>query len=220
MNKLKEMYKRRFGNDIEFRNKMWEILCRDFFQKYIPESSAVLDVGAGYCEFINKIKAIKKIALDLNPDITEFASSDVETVLSGSTYLGQIKDASIDIAFTSNFLEHLSKEDIVKTFQEVYRVLKKNGKFLIIQPNIRYCYKDYWMFFDHITPLDDRSISEVLEVTGFKVIECKPRFLPFTTKSKLPKSLFLLKIYLKIPVFQQIFGEQAFIYAIKPDETA
>ncbi len=219
MNRLKEMYKRRFGKDIGFRNQMWEILCRDFFQKYIPENSVVLDVGAGYCEFINKIKAEKKIALDMNPDITEFASSDVETVLSGSTDMGQVNDASIDIVFTSNFFEHLSKEDMIKTLREVYRVLKKNGKFLIIQPNIRYCYKDYWMFFDHITPLDDRSISEILEINGFKVLECTPRFLPYTTRSKLPKSLFLLKIYLKIPVFQRIFGEQAFIYALKPDET-
>lgn len=86
---------------------------------------------------------------------------------------------------------------------------------MILQPNIRFCFRDYWMFFDHITPLDDRNLSEVLEINGFKVKECKPKFLPYTTKGKLPKSIFLLKLYLKLPFVWKIFGKQAFIYAIK-----
>ena len=35
-------------------------LHRLFFQKYIPEEETVLEIGAGYCEFINNIKAKKK----------------------------------------------------------------------------------------------------------------------------------------------------------------
>lgn len=215
MNDLKEMYRRRFGDDIEFRAQLWAVLCTNFFQKYIAENSIVLDVGAGYCEFINNIKASKKFALDLNPDIKEFASRDVDVILSRSTDMHQIKESSIDVAFTSNFFEHLSKEDIVKTIKEIHRVLKNGGSFLILQPNIRYCYKDYWMFFDHITPLDDRSLSEVLDVNGFKVVECKQRFLPYTTQSRLPKSTFLLKLYLRIPQAQWLLGKQTFIYAGK-----
>jgi len=63
------------------------------------------------------------------------------------------------------------------------------------------------MFFDHITPLDDRSLCEILEIIGFKIVECKSKFLPYTTKSRLPKSTILLKIYLKIPILQKIFGK-------------
>jgi len=212
---LKQIYRRRFGEDIEFRRKMYRVLCDKFFQRYIPQNSVVLDIAAGYCEFINNIKAKKKIALDLNPDVKKFAENDVEVIISPSTDMRQIKSETIDVVFTSNFFEHLSKGDIVKTIKEVYRILKKEGKFLILQPNIRYCYKDYWMFFDHITPLDKRSLSEVLEINGFKVIECRPKFLPYTTKSRLPKSIFLLKVYLKIPIIQKIMGKQAFIYAKK-----
>lgn len=215
MNDLKEMYRRRFGDDIEFRAKLWAVLCNNFFQKYVPENSVVLDVGAGYCEFINNIKSSRKIALDMNPDINIFAQKDIEVVLSRSTDMQQIEDSSIDVVFTSNFFEHLSKEDIVKTVKEIYRVLKDQGRFLILQPNIRYCFKDYWIFFDHITPLDDRSLSEVLELNGFQIEENIPRFLPYSTKAKIPKSIYLLKIYLKIPILQKIFGKQAFIFAIK-----
>ena len=213
-----EMYRRRFDKDIEFRQKMYQVLCAEFFQKYIPENAIVLEIGAGYCEFINNIKAKKKIALDLNPDIKKFAGDDIEIVISSSTDMKEIEKESIDVVFANNFFEHLSKEDIVKTIREVNRVLKRERKFLILQPNIRFCFKDYWMFFDHITPLDDRSLSEVLEINGFKVVECKPKFLPYTTKSRLPKSIFLLKLYLKLPPLHYIFGKQAFIYAMKVRE--
>lgn len=215
MNDLERTYHRRFGKDIEFRNKMYHVLCSEFFQEYIPEDTVVLDVAAGYCEFINNIKAKKKIALDLNPDVKQFAENDVEVIISSSTDMKQIDSQTVDVAFTSNLFEHLCKDNIVKTIKEVYRVLRKDGRFLVLQPNIRYCYRDYWMFFDHITPLDDRSLTEVLEINGFEVVECRPRFLPYTTRSKPPKSAFLLKIYLKIPIIQRIVGRQAFVYARK-----
>ena len=212
---LRETYDRRFREDIDFRNAMYAVLCQKFFQRYVPRESTVLDVAAGYCEFINHIQAGKKIALDMNPDVVKFAAPDVEVIQSESTRMDLLESEQVDVVFVSNFFEHLSKEDIVKTIREVRRVLKKGGSLLVLQPNIRYCARDYWMFFDHITPLDDRSLSEALEVNGFRVVECRPRFLPFSTKSSLPKSLLLLKLYLKLPPVQKLFGAQAFIHAKK-----
>lgn len=214
-NEIQEIYRKRFGKDLDFRQKMYLVLCSEFFQKYIPEDATVLEIGAGYCEFINNIKAKSKIALDLNPDVKSFAKDSVEVIISSSVDMREIGDGSVDIVFTNNFFEHLSKENIVKTIREAHRVLRDNGRFLILQPNIRFCFKDYWMFFDHITPLDDRSLSEVLEVNGFRVVECRPKFLPYTTKSKLPKSIFLLGLYLKFPIVHRLFGKQAFIHGKK-----
>ncbi|MFH1440770.1 MAG: class I SAM-dependent methyltransferase [Candidatus Omnitrophota bacterium] len=212
---LETIYKRRFRGEEEFRNKMWQILCNDFFQKYIPKDATVLEIAAGYCEFINNISAKRKIALDLNPDIKNYAKEEVETIGSSSTDMRQIKDYSCDIVFISNFFEHLSKEDILITLREAYRVLKTGGKILILQPNIRFCYKDYWNFFDHVCPLDDKSLTEVLEINNFKIIKLIPKFLPYSTKSKFLKATFLIKLYLKFPILYQIFGKQTFICAQK-----
>jgi ubiquinone/menaquinone biosynthesis C-methylase UbiE len=212
---LSSTYRRRFGADATFRQKMYEVLCREFFQKYVPKDAAVLDVAAGYCEFINNIEANEKIALDLNPDVEKFAKDDVKVIVSNSTNMKALKDNSIDVAFTSNLFEHLKREDIVKTMDEVYRVLKPEGRFLILQPNIRYCHKDYWMFFDHVTPIDDRGLCEALEVRGFEIVQSKPKFLPYTTKGRLPKSIALLRMYMRLPLAHRIFGKQAFIVAKK-----
>lgn len=71
---LKELYDNRFSNVDRKRNAIWRILCTSFFQKFIPESHAVVDIAAGRCEFINNIKAAEKYAFDLNPAVTEFAA--------------------------------------------------------------------------------------------------------------------------------------------------
>ena len=211
----KDMYQRRFDGDTEFRARMWQVLCKDFFQHYIPAQSVVLELAAGYCEFINHIQAARKIAVDINTDTRQRAASDVEVIINPTTDLSGVNQQSVDVVFVSNFFEHLTREDIVKTLRETFRVLKPGGRFLILQPNIRFVPNDYWMFFDHITPIDDRALAEALEIVGFKIRELRPQFLPFTTKSRLPKSLFLLRLYLKLPFLHRILGEQAFVYAEK-----
>jgi hypothetical protein len=95
-------------------------------------------------------------------------------------------------------------------------VLKPGGRLLILQPNVRYCAKNYWQFFDHITPVDDRALCEALVVTGFTVQTCVPRFLPYTTKSKLPARTALVRLYLRVRPAWRIFGAQAFIVAAAP----
>lgn len=210
---LEAIYERRFAPDFEFRQQMWSVLCEDFFQRYVPPNSSVVEVGAGYCEFINYIQAGRKIAVDLNSHVHHYANDDVEVLLTSSTDLSALASGSIDIAFASNFLEHLTRKDIVLTLREVARVLAPGGRFLVLQPNYQYCFRNYWMFFDHVTALDHHSLAEALETSGFRTIEMIPRFLPYTTKSSVPRSKMLVRAYLRFPLIWRFFGQQAFAVA-------
>ena len=210
------IYARRFNPDLKFRNEMWKILCRDFFQKYIDPDSRILEIGAGYCEFINQIHAAEKTALELNPDVRSYAAAEVRVIQDRSSRMNAVSDHSVEVVFASNFFEHLSREEILATFREVYRVLVPGGKFMVLQPNIRFCGKDYWMFFDHLTPIDDRAFVEALEICSFEMQELITRFLPFTTKSRLPRSPFLLRLYLRLRMVWPLFGQQSFILSRKP----
>jgi len=210
------IYARRFSPDLQFREGMWKILCRDFFQRYVPNNSRVLEIGAGYCEFINNIQAGHKTAVDINPDVKNYAAAGVEIVLNSTSQMSAVPDNSADVVFASNFFEHLTRDEIVATFHEVYRVLAPGGKFMVLQPNIRFCAKDYWMFFDHVTPIDDRAFVEGLEINGFEILEVIDRFLPYTTKSRLPKALFLIQLYLRLRFAWRFFGQQSFILSRKP----
>jgi SAM-dependent methyltransferase len=212
---LQAIYARRFGLDLEFRKAMWKVLCRRFFQKYVPRQSRVVEIGAGYCEFINNIEAARKTAVDINPAVKEHAASDVEVVLAPGGRMTGVGDDSADVVFASNFFEHLLRDEIVATLREVHRVLARGGRFLILQPNIRFCASDYWMFFDHITPIDDRALVEAMELNGFETVEVIDRFLPYTTKRRFPRVTLLLEVYLRAPLVWRFFGQQSFIVARK-----
>jgi len=204
-----KIYKARFKN-IMFRDRLWNVLVEDFFQNFVKNSDVVLDVACGYCEFINNIKCKIKIATDLNPDSRKYAKKGVRFMLGKSSKMNLAKN-SVDLVFVSNFFEHISRAEIVKTIAELFRVLKKGGRLVVLQPNIRFCAKDYWMFFDHITPIDDRALEEICNLNGLKLTQRILKFLPYTTKSRVPKDLLLVKLYLRLPLIWSLFGKQSLL---------
>lgn len=217
MKYIDDLYRARFTQkELDNKLKVWKVLTKHFFQKYVKRTDTVLDVGAGYCEFINNIKAKKKIALDINKDTKKFANSDVEVILDDCRKMKKIKSNSIDMVFISNFLEHMyNADDVEAVLVESKRVLKKEGLLLILQPNIKYAYKEYWDYFDHVVPLSHKSTAEALLKVGFKLIEIRPKFLPYTSKASVPKWKFLIILYLKLRIAQRIMGKQMFVVAQK-----
>lgn len=207
---LKKMYAARFSKKGE-RDKIWRVLTTDFFQKCIDKNDTVLDVPCGYGEFINNIKCKKKLAVDLNPDAFIHLLKEVIFFQGSSTKMAFIKNNSVNKIFVSNFFEHLNREDIVLTIKEFKRILKKSGQVLILQPNIRFLTRDYWIFFDHITPIDDRALEEIFSTFGFRLKKRILRFLPYTTKSSFPKNPLLVHFYLKLSFLWPIFGKQSFL---------
>jgi len=214
---IEKLYRGRFDEkERQRKNDIWKVLCSSFFQKYIPTDSIVLDIGAGYCEFINNIQCVKKYAVDLTEDTANFANGDVKVFKCPSSNLSFLSDESMDIVFMSNFLEHLkTKEEVIKTLSESFRVLKPGGYVMILQPNIRYLYKEYWDFFDHHIPLSDKSLIEALRMVGFRIEQILPKFLPYTTKSRMPQHSLLVKTYLKMPFIWKIMGRQMFVFGRK-----
>lgn len=215
------IYKHIFPDEeLEAKEALWKILIDGMLQKYIKDNDTVLDIGGGQCLFINNIKCGKKYANDLNPDIKKYANSDVIAIQERADNLSSIPDKSIDVVFASNFFEHMKdKDELENVILEIRRVLAVNGKLIVIQPNIRYAYKEYWDVIDHYTPISDRSLSDLLVINNFKINVCYPRFMPWSPKTKLSKFTFLLTIYLRFPLLWKLFGKQLFMVAQKLPET-
>jgi SAM-dependent methyltransferase len=214
---LDKLYQQRFPEtELAQKNAIWKVLCEDFFQRRVAADATVVDIGAGYCEFINNIQAAHKIAVDLNPDVQRFAAAGVRVINAPSTAIAEIESSSVDVVFMSNFLEHLpDKAAVLGTFKEANRILRGGGSIIVLQPNIRFLPGEYWDFFDHHTPLTDRSLVEGLQLAGFTPDLVHPRFLPYTTKSRLPKAAFLVRLYLHFPPLWRLLGKQALVVAIK-----
>jgi SAM-dependent methyltransferase len=218
--RLDHIYSNRFSEtDRRAKRELWRTLCDAFFgPRYVRDRDTVLDIGAGYCDFINNIHAAQKLAVDLNPDTRQFAAPGVEVHALPLERMGEaIEPASVDLAFASNVFEHVRGPDaLFEVLAAVLRLLKPGGRLVIMQPNVAVVGGRFWDFCDHTCPLTERGMCEALEVCGFEIAECKRRFLPYTTKSRLPKSPWLVKLYLSLPPAQWLFGAQMLVVARRP----
>jgi SAM-dependent methyltransferase len=214
---LDVIYANRFVANETERTKVWLTLTRHYFQKWIQNTDTVIDVGAGYCEFINNVRASRKYAIDLNPVVQLKAAPDVTVCNQDIAQPWMIATDFADVVFSSNFFEYLpSKEDLQRCLQEAHRVLRPGGRLIAMGPNIRFCSDVYWDFFDHYLPLSDRSLAEALQIVGFRVEQVIPRFLPYTMKGKRPPHGSLIRLYLSLPIFWRIMGKQFLVVARKP----
>jgi SAM-dependent methyltransferase len=214
---LQRLYERRFSpDDLREMSAVWGVLVRDFFQKRIDPLSTVVDVGAGACLFINAVRAARRIAVDANPDVRHHAAPGVEAVVSSDLGLRELPDGTADSVFLSNVLEHLDDyRAALALLSAVRRVLRPGGSVLVLQPNFRLVPRRYFDFLDHRLVLTDASLVEALEVTGFTVAEQRARFLPFTSKSRLPKRPWMVRLYLRLPPAQWLLGGQAYVRATR-----
>lgn len=216
---LERLYANRFSeSDREAKQNLWRTLCQDFLKHYIPKDATVLDLGAGYCDFLNHINASRRIAVDLNPDTERFAAPGVEVHRLPLERLGDVAaPGTVDLAFASNVFEHLRGPDsLLEILAATFQALKPGGRLLILQPNIRLVGASFWDFVDHTLPLTEKGMCEALTMTGFTIEEVRARFLPYTTKGRHPKSPLLLRIYLKIRPLQWLLGKQMFLVARRP----
>jgi len=215
-NELEGLYRRRFA-DVSQRKRaaLWEVLCRVSLQRFIKPEDTVVDLGAGFCEFINTIRCGNKIAVDAKASVRERASSDVRVVTGEIPgVLAEISSASAHVVFCSNFFEHLrDKAQLLEVLAEVRRMLVPGGRLIVLQPNIRYAYREYWDFFDHHVALSHESLAEALGIAGFAIEVVRPRFLPYTTRSRVPQSPWILRVYLALGPLQWLFGKQMLIVA-------
>ena len=210
-------YRRRFAGIEQRRAEVWQVLASHYFCRWVKPTDTVVDVGAGYCEFINSIQAARKYALDSNPATAEMAAPDVTVLSREASEPWSLASDSVNVVFSSNFFEHLpSKHDLAYCLSEAYRVLHPQGLLIALGPNIRFCSDVYWDFIDHHLPLSDRSMLEALEVAGFQRQLVIPRFLPFTMSRRVPPRALLVRLYLALPPAWRVRGKQFLVIVRKP----
>jgi len=237
---LAREYERRFAGKAEYRRRVWAILVRDVFQQYVtaapasrpdrersesrvslPDSerseASVLELGCGWGEFINQIRAREKHGMDLNPEAAARLASGVRFLQQDCSTRWPLADNPLDAVFTSNFFEHLpDKASLAATLREAWRSLRPGGRLVCLGPNIRYLPGAYWDFWDHYLPLTDRSLVEGLELSGFSIERVVPRFLPYTMSQERTPPLWMLSLYLRLPIVWPLFGRQFLVVAVKP----
>lgn len=215
---ISSIYRSRFPQETKSgRASLWRELCRVWFGQYVSERDTVMDIGAGYCEFINAIRCKAKIAVDINLDVRKHAHSDVTVLQTDVLHIPKGYKNSVDVIFMSNFLEHLPKrDDVVTVLAFVKSLLKHDGTLLILQPNIDLVKERYWDFIDHYTALNEKSLTEALALSGYRVEIFVKRFLPYSTvATSFSTHPWFIRAYFLLPQWLRPFAGQSFVVARK-----
>jgi len=206
---LETVYGQRFSLDEEqAKDGVWREVSR-YLQRYVPEDGAVLDLACDRGEFIRNIRAAERWATDLR-DVSRHLPRDVEFVRANGLELADVlPNDHFDTVFMSNYLEHLPSGDAVIEQLAVARdLVRPGGRVVVLQPNIRLTGNRYWDFIDHKTALTERSLVEAATIAGLRTERLVARFLPFTTKQRLPQAPALVRLYLACPPAWRLLGKQ------------
>jgi cyclopropane fatty-acyl-phospholipid synthase-like methyltransferase len=189
------------------RDMVWRVVA-DHLSHWIPPGAHVLEIGAGYCSWINAVRAARRVAADIWPEVGRHAAAGVEArVLDVRTGLGSLGRAAFDVVLASNVLEHFDPEVTAAALGGVFDVLKPGGRLIIVQPNFRYAGAKYFDDYTHRAIFTEVSLPALVRAQGFHVDEVRPRFLPYSLRgSRLPIRPWLVRAYLRSP-FKPMAGQ-------------
>lgn len=193
-------YAARFVPD-RTRSVVWREIVR-FLRPYLPADGTVVDLGAGYCDFINQVDAAQKYAVDISPELRSHAAEGVVTLNDSATDLSSIPEASADVVHASNFLEHIGDEDLPAVMTEIRRILKPGGTLILLQPNFRIAFRRYFDDYTHRRIWTDAGLASFLVSEGFAIVLERPKFLPFSLRSRpslVPAHPLLVRAYIHSP---------------------
>lgn len=161
----------------------------------LGENKDVLEIGCGTGEFLASLSAkhkscvgleIAKLKADEFPDSNNNLSFEV---MEGMRFPA-INDSSFDVVFTSQVLEHFHPDDVPTHLSEVYRVLRRNGLYVLDTPTGINGPHDISRGFDKVSTgmhLKEWTYSEiipVLKAAGFKKL--RVQVLPLRVIRKFP----------------------------------
>lgn len=181
------------------RIKVWRHVTAHL-ARWIASDARVLELGAGWCDFANEVRAAHVVAMDVDPTVERAAGPGVHAVVGDCADLSRFDDGSFDVVFASNLLEHLDRETTERLVDEARRVLAAGGRLILLQPNFRLAPGRYFDDYTHVSIWTDQSLGDFLRSRGWSLESVQARFLPLTLRSRSAGLTFLVPWYLRSPV--------------------
>ncbi len=214
---LERVYEHRFPDSEAVKKEaVWSQISR-YLQRWVPRNGTVLDIGCDTGLFVRHIRARERWGSDIR-DVSPALAPDIHFVrASGLDLLRHLPSGHFDAIFMSNYLEHLRDgHAVIEQFNVAAALLRPGGRAIVLQPNIRLVGGRYWDFIDHRVALTERSLVEAASLSGLETEVLYTRFLPYTTKSRLPQAAWLVRAYLSFPPAWRVLGKQTLYVGRRP----
>jgi SAM-dependent methyltransferase len=157
-------------------------MLRKIIREHFPldRTVTILDLGCGHGAFIHFIREAgytNVSGIDRSPEqVAEAKRLGIDGVHQGDLMktLGTHPDESHDMVVAFDVIEHFTKEELLPLIDEVHRILRKGGRWILHQPNAvspffgRVRYGDY----THEQIFTPDSLNQLLLISGFKEVRC------------------------------------------------
>jgi len=137
---------------------------------YLP--GKVLDAGCGIGEFSQYCRG-EYYGIDINPYCVEHVSSMGKVCRQASVDSIPFEDHTFDSVLLSHVFEHIDKPD--RTLQEIHRVLRPGGIFMILVPMQKGFHKDS----THVRFYTKETLKNTVEAQNFSFLKSWYFPLPF-----------------------------------------
>jgi 2-polyprenyl-3-methyl-5-hydroxy-6-metoxy-1,4-benzoquinol methylase len=143
-------------------------------------NASVLDLGCGHGAIMHAAReqgyrnlrgvdgSVEQVAAAKQLGIEGVEHGDVLSTLE------QCKDASLDVVVAFDVLEHFTKDELLPFIDQVHRVLKPGGRFIIHVPNGESLFGSRMFFWDltHELAFTRQSLSQLMLSSGYAQVEC------------------------------------------------
>jgi SAM-dependent methyltransferase len=204
-----DLYDIRFGAQAAAaKDRIWREIVR-FLGRWIDPTAPVLDIGCDRGHFIRFARGSERWATDVR-DVAASLPDDIRFVQgSGLDLATLLPSGHFGTVFMSNYLEHLPSQDaVIEQLRVARQLLRPGGRVIVLQPNIRLVGARYWDFIDHKVALTESSLVEAASIAGLRTEKLIVRFLPYSTKGRLPTDPMWVRLYLRLPLAWRLLGKQ------------
>ena len=162
--------------------KTRESRLKQLIYNYLPSNheAKILDLGCGHgalIYFARKIGYLNIVGVDYSGEQVEAAKKlGIEGIQQGDLmeHLYLVTNDSLDVVITYDVIEHFKKEELLPFVDEVFRVLKSGGHWIIHTPNGEAIFGSRMLYsdFTHELAFTRTSITQLLKSSSFQKVMC------------------------------------------------
>ena len=158
-------------------------LLHDIIKRYFPKDkrAVILDLGCGFGAFMHACREFgyeNVTGVDRSPEQVKAAKNlGIERVEQGDLMhkLRSLPDASQDVVISFDVIEHFNRKELIPLVDQVFRVLKSGGKWVVHVPNGESPFggRIYYGDFTHELIFTRTSIAQLSMASGFSRVTCE-----------------------------------------------
>lgn len=150
-----------------------------FVEKFLTPKTDFLEIAPGDCRFAFAVaaKAHHVFAADISDQsATSSKPANFTLIIYDGSKL-DFPDASVDLAFSYQFLEHIHPDEVPDHFRLVHRALRPGGRYILDTPHRYSGPHDISRYFSdtpdgfHLKEWTHRELAQVARAAGFTHVE-------------------------------------------------